>query len=96
MFRNHRARRVITYVLLAGAVTFTLSACSKTKSASSPTDTATTATTASAAKCGTVTLADNAWVGYEANLAVVSYVLNLMARFCIRSSGCHFGKLGSR
>ena len=30
---------------------------------------------AQAAACGTVNLADNAWVGYEANLAVVSYVL---------------------
>ncbi len=72
MLKNHRARRAATYVLLAGAVTLTLSACSKTQSASSPTSTPTSASTA---KCGTVNLADNAWVGYEANLAVVSYVL---------------------
>jgi glycine betaine/proline transport system substrate-binding protein len=66
MFRNHRARRVTTYVLLAGAVTFASSATASAQSAYSK---------ASTAKCGTVTLADNAWVGYEANLAVVSYVL---------------------
>jgi glycine betaine/proline transport system substrate-binding protein len=30
---------------------------------------------AAAKPCGTVNLADNAWVGYEADLAVVSYVL---------------------
>ena len=66
MFKNHRARRVTTYLLLAGAVTFASSAAGSAQAAYSK---------ASTAKCGTVTLADNAWVGYEANLAVVSYVL---------------------
>ncbi len=66
MFKNHRARRVTTYLLLAGAVTFASSAAGSAQAAYSK---------ASTAKCGTVTLANNAWVGYEANLAVVSYVL---------------------
>lgn len=66
MFKNHRARRVTTFVLLAGAVTFASSAAGNAQVGFSK---------ASTAKCGTVTLADNAWVGYEANLAVVSYVL---------------------
>ena len=66
MFKNHRARRVTTFVLLAGAVTFASSAAGIAQAAYSK---------ASTAKCGTVNLADNAWVGYEANFAVVSYVL---------------------
>jgi len=66
MFKNHRARRVTTFVLLAGAVTFASSAAGNAQVGFSK---------ASTAKCGTVTLADNAWVGYEANLAVVQYVL---------------------
>jgi glycine betaine/proline transport system substrate-binding protein len=33
------------------------------------------ASSGAAKPCGTVNLADNAWVGYEANLAVVQYVL---------------------
>jgi glycine betaine/proline transport system substrate-binding protein len=65
-FAQQRARRVTTYVLLAGAVTFALTANGSAQAAYSR---------ATSTKCGTVNLADNAWVGYEANLAVVSYVL---------------------
>ncbi|MBI3428660.1 MAG: ABC transporter substrate-binding protein [Actinobacteria bacterium] len=68
MFVKHRARRGATFALLLGAAALLLSSCSSAKVASS------TDTPASSAKCGTVTLADNAWVGYEANLAVVAYV----------------------
>lgn len=68
MLKEHRARRGATFALLLGATALVLSACSSAK-----VNTNAAATTA-ATKCGTVTLADNAWVGYEANLAVVAYV----------------------
>ena len=68
MLREHRARRGATFALLLGAAALVLTACSSKK-----VDVKADATTA-ATKCGTVTLADNAWVGYEANLAVVAYV----------------------
>lgn len=68
MFVEHRARRGATFALLLGAAALVLSACSSTKVASS------SDTPAESTECGTVTLADNAWVGYEANLAVVAYV----------------------
>lgn len=68
MFKEHRARRGASYALLLGAASLALAACSSAKVATS------TESTAATAKCGTVTLADNAWVGYEANLAVVAYV----------------------
>ena len=68
MFVKHRARRGAKFALLLGLAALVLSACSSAKVASS------TDTPAASAKCGTVTLADNAWVGYEANLAVVAYV----------------------
>ena len=50
----------------------------KTTTAGAPgagTTSATGSTTATAKKCGSVKLADNAWVGYEADLAVVSYLM---------------------
>lgn len=65
MFTGHRARKRTAYVLLVGAVTFALSTGGSAQAGY----------TRAAAKCGTVNLADNAWVGYEANLAVVAYVL---------------------
>lgn len=68
MFVKHRARRGATFALILGAAALVLSACSSTKVASS------SDTPAESTECGTVTLADNAWVGYEANLAVVAYV----------------------
>lgn len=68
MFVEHRARRGATFALLLGVAALVLSACSSTKVASS------SDTPAESTECGTVTLADNAWVGYEANLAVVAYV----------------------
>ncbi len=68
MLKIHRASRGATFVLLLVAAALVLSACSSTK-VDSKADAAPAAT-----KCGTVTLADNAWVGYEANLAVVAYI----------------------
>jgi len=68
MLVKHRARRGATFALILGAAALVLSACSSTKVASS------SDTPAESTECGTVTLADNAWVGYEANLAVVAYV----------------------
>ncbi|MDP1719799.1 MAG: ABC transporter substrate-binding protein [Candidatus Nanopelagicaceae bacterium] len=68
MFVEHRARRGATFALLLGAAALVLSACSSTKVASS------SDTPAASTECGTVTLADNAWVGYEANVAVIAYV----------------------
>lgn len=68
MLKEHRARRGAIYALLLGAASLALAACSSAKVATSSEATATTT------KCGTVILADNAWVGYEANLAVVAYV----------------------
>lgn len=76
MFVKHRARRGAIYALLLGATALVLAACGGAKvNTSSPTTAATT-------KCGTVTLASNAWVGYEANLAVVAYVVK-------KSLGCN-------
>ncbi len=43
--------------------------------ASAPASEAAASTAASAAPCGTVNLADNAWVGYEADVAVINYLL---------------------
>lgn len=65
MFQGHRARKRTTYALLVGAVAFALSTGGSAQAGY----------TRAAAKCGTVNLADNAWVGYEANLAVIQYVL---------------------
>jgi glycine betaine/proline transport system substrate-binding protein len=77
MFTGHRARKRTAYVLLVGAVTLALSSTASAQASYSR----------AAAKCGTVTLADNAWVGYEANLAVVSYVLkkNLGCKVVIKN-----------
>jgi glycine betaine/proline transport system substrate-binding protein len=68
MFMKHRARKSATYALLLGATALALASCSSAKVGS------TASTAAATSKCGTVTLADNAWVGYEANLAVVAYI----------------------
>lgn len=68
MFVEHRARRGVTLTLFLGVAVLVLSACSSTKVASS------SGTPATSTKCGTVTLADNAWVGYEANVAVIAYI----------------------
>lgn len=68
MFKEHRARRVAVYALMLGAASLVLAACSSAKVATG------TASPTAGTNCGTVNLADNAWVGYEANLAVVSYI----------------------
>ena len=79
-------RRVVATALLATG-TLLLAACSGAKvgasnnatTASSGTTSGpvsgTSAPTVAAKKCGTVNLADNAWVGYEADIAVVSYLM---------------------
>ena len=59
MFKLYKFRFGTTLMLVISAITLSIPV-------SSP---------AQAAACGTVNIADNAWVGYEANLAVVSYVL---------------------
>jgi glycine betaine/proline transport system substrate-binding protein len=61
MVKASRIRRGSAFVLLASALSLSLSAGAPAQAAG--------------VKCGTVNLADNAWVGYEANLAVISYVL---------------------
>ena len=68
MLKEHRARRGVKFALLLGVAVLVLAACSS-KKVDVKADAA-----AATTKCGTVTLADNAWVGYEANLAVVAYV----------------------
>lgn len=60
MLKSRRFRRGATLMLVVSAITFALPAAVPAQAAAS---------------CGTVNLADNAWVGYEADLAVVSYVL---------------------
>ena len=61
----------------AGAAVFAivLSACSGTASSPAASGAASESAAASTAACGTVNIADNPWVGYEANVAVVAYVL---------------------
>ena len=46
-----------------------------TTAAASGAGSTSSATTGTVKKCGAVNLADNAWVGYEADLAVVSYLM---------------------
>ena len=79
-------RRVIATALLATG-TLLMTACSGAKVGASNNNATTTAagsvgassgTSASPVagkKCGTVNLADNAWVGYEADIAVVAYLM---------------------
>ncbi len=61
MSTTSRFRRGTVFLLVATAISFAFSAGAPAQAA--------------AAKCGTVNLADNAWVGYEADLAVVSYIM---------------------
>jgi glycine betaine/proline transport system substrate-binding protein len=62
-------RRLYRLAALGAAAAIALAACSG--SGSSPA----ASTAASHAPCGTVNIAVNPWVGYEANAAVVAYVL---------------------
>ncbi|GAB3268169.1 ABC transporter substrate-binding protein [Kineosporia babensis] len=62
---NRRARRA---ALVAGAGLLALSACG------SPAPEVVPAPGVQPTDCGTVTLAENPWVGYSANLAVISYL----------------------
>jgi len=61
----------------AGTAVFAivLSACSGSASSPAASGAASESAAASTAACGTVNIADNPWVGYEANVAVVAYVL---------------------
>ena len=61
MSKTSRFRRGAVFLLVATAFSFAFSAGAPAQAAT--------------AKCGTVNLADNAWVGYEADLAVVSYIM---------------------
>lgn len=61
MSKTSRFRRGTVFLLVATAISFAFSAGAPAQAAT--------------AKCGTVNLADNAWVGYEADLAVVSYIM---------------------
>lgn len=61
MSKTGRFRKGTVFLLVATAISFAFSAGAPAQAA--------------AAKCGTVNLADNAWVGYEADLAVVSYIM---------------------
>jgi glycine betaine/proline transport system substrate-binding protein len=76
---NVRLKRVVAAatVLATGVA---MSAC-----ASGKIKTTTTAPSASAKPCGTVNIADNPWVGYEADLAVVSYVLKTKLGCTVKS-----------
>jgi glycine betaine/proline transport system substrate-binding protein len=63
---------------LGAAAAIILSACTSgggSPAASGPASTAGGTAGTSLAPCGTVNIAVNAWVGYEANVAVVAYVL---------------------
>jgi glycine betaine/proline transport system substrate-binding protein len=71
--RTHPAPRITAAAAVAAAaLTLSLSACSGAKvgdvGAGAP------STNGSGATCGTVNLAVNGWVGYQANAAVVAYV----------------------
>ena len=59
---------------LGAAAAIALSACSSAGPSATPTGAAAT-TAASLAPCGTVNIAVNPWVGYEADAAVVAYIL---------------------
>ena len=61
MSNTSRFRKGTVFLLVATAFSFAFSAGAPAQAAT--------------AKCGTVNLADNAWVGYEADLAVVSYIM---------------------
>lgn len=61
MSKTSRFRRGTVFLLVATAISFAFTAGAPAQAAT--------------AKCGTVKLADNAWVGYEADLAVVSYIM---------------------
>lgn len=61
MSKTTRFRRGTVFLLVATAISFAFSAGAPAQAAT--------------VKCGTVNLADNAWVGYEADLAVVSYIM---------------------
>ncbi|MBI3745014.1 MAG: ABC transporter substrate-binding protein [Chloroflexi bacterium] len=74
--------RLSRLAALGAAAAIALSACSSGGSSPAATGAAPTtgtspaaSTAASTAPCGTVNIAVNPWVGYEANAAVVSYVL---------------------
>ena len=60
MFIKHRALKVASSVIMAGALVAALSLNAGAAQA--------------AAKCGTVNIANNPWVGYNADTAVVEYV----------------------
>lgn len=70
--------RLSRLAALGAAAALALSACSSTGGSPAATGGAPTSgasTAASTAPCGTVNIAVNPWVGYEANAAVVSYIL---------------------
>jgi glycine betaine/proline transport system substrate-binding protein len=64
---------VATFGIIVGACSATPAATNAPASAAAPS--ASTAAAASNAPCGTVNIAVNPWVGYEADAAVVGYVL---------------------
>lgn len=78
--RSTGRRRVVAVTGVLAAAALLVSACGGAK-VGGGSATASSASKAGAAgpttkKCGAVTLADNPWIGYEADVAVVSYVLN--------------------
>lgn len=65
---NRTRRRALAASALLGATALVLAGCG------SPAPSVVAAPGVQATRCGTVTVAENAWVGYAANLAVFSYV----------------------
>jgi glycine betaine/proline transport system substrate-binding protein len=60
---------------IAATLVLVVSACSGAASSPAASTPATSSPAASTVACGTVNLAVNPWVGYEANAAVVAYIL---------------------
>jgi glycine betaine/proline transport system substrate-binding protein len=73
---------VAVAVLMAGALALTACGGAKVGGSSGSSASGGNATKA----CGTVNLADNAWVGYEADLALVQYVLTTKLKCTVKVS----------
>jgi glycine betaine/proline transport system substrate-binding protein len=73
--RQVLSRKAVPVAAMAVAGAMLLAACGGDKVGGGSGGGASSGGGAAVKPCGTVNLADNAWVGYEANLAVVAYVL---------------------
>ena len=75
MTKNRNTRVRVFALLVASALAVAACGGAKVGAGSSTTPTASTGGSASGKACGTVNIAVNPWVGYEADAAVVGYLL---------------------